>query len=295
MKTLKSNTIFFYLSFILIVLFSCQNADKKNKENIIGSFYSVFSDEDEDVLVTGESVETFSIDGTVVEKGEIIFTTITEDGDRISLQYDLSIQGKYEIINSYLVYDYDLDKIDLRPSSNQEFTQLYYLISDDLDFFINKHFLLALKEEMINGNKYKIVSIDKNSLVLANDEETIKSKRITPQDDKRNRVDSDTGTDFNSFIKKFTTDEDYQISHIEFPVSMAEHKEDWTFMDDNIIFEGTRKLNGWFFSGSFDFSENTCVYTLGYPESDLIYRFTFVKKGNKWMLVEAIDVLSLSE
>lgn len=275
---------FYCLLGLLLAMFtfqSCQNSDSKLKEQIVGSYYSVYTEDDEDFYISIESVDKFSSNGKVYEKSKITFTEASDDGSNVSFQYDISLEGVYEIKNSYLIYDYDLNNINIQPSATQETTSDEKLAPEHLDFYIKNHFLLALKEELINNTKSKIVYLDSKTLVIEDTDEQHTLKRIEKE--------VDSGLPFNDFIQKFANNLDYQISHIKFPISGAKTKEEWMFLDEGLIFKGEKIEQGQTLHGSFKIYSDKASYSLGYSESSLIFRLDFVKDGDTWMLVNYFD------
>ena len=98
-------------------------------------------------------------------------------------------------------------------------------------------------------------------------------------------VSSPKSDDFSSFIQKFTTDEKYQLEHINFPINSIESKDEWEFLGSNAIFNGIKKIEGTEFQGIFfNESDDEYFYQLGYPESETIFVITFTKMKGKWLL-----------
>jgi len=103
--------------------------------------------------------------------------------------------------------------------------------------------------------------------------------------------------DFIEFINKFSSNSSFQLEHIKFPLSNfgldkpAPSKDEWKFMSNNEIFEGSRKTqDNYEVVGRFEKEENNKIsYSLGYPESDNIYYMIFEKLNQDWYLVEYLD------
>jgi hypothetical protein len=93
--------------------------------------------------------------------------------------------------------------------------------------------------------------------------------------------------DFTSFISAFTSDEDYQLAHINFPLSSCPSKDQWTFLGTNDIFDGSKQIKGTEYQGIFSqISDSKYTYQFGLYESDTLFGITFTKSNGKWMLTE---------
>jgi len=129
-----------------------------------------------------------------------------------------------------------------------------------------------------------------------------------PEKSENDLSSSTKDEDFKTFIQKFTSDEEFQLSRIEFPLGYADSKEEWEFLDANDIFEGTSKKEPYtwgrsdeeiFFIGKFSKdSDNKYHYTRMFvlhsdsePDDDfyeLGFGLSFTKIDGEWMLTEII-------
>ncbi|NDV47903.1 DUF4348 domain-containing protein [Paludibacter sp. 221] len=105
--------------------------------------------------------------------------------------------------------------------------------------------------------------------------------------------------DFQDFIQKFTSDKNFQLSRIKFPLSSIKSKDEWEFLDANVIFEGTKILGsglneqgeevGYEFSGEF-IKKSDSKYFYSFYNSDFGETiFTFSKVEGQWMLTDDLD------
>ena len=159
------NQILFFSAIFSVLLFSaCTNRDEKLKKDIIGTYYYSLSEETDGVFVTIEGRETFKASGNVENKGTFVISIIEETGRKISLKYDLSVAGEYDIKNSYIIYDYDLNNIMIESQKDQ--TGIDKFIAEYLSSIFEEHLIPSLKQEMISNNESKIVELTESKLVI---------------------------------------------------------------------------------------------------------------------------------
>ncbi len=137
--------------------------------------------------------------------------------------------------------------------------------------------------KLLNGNFYFAES---GKPVISNANETTPNIKL-----------SNLPTDFVTFINKFASNKTFQIEHIRFPLSsfdlnvLTPTKDKWEFIDADNFFEGTRR-NKYDLEivGHFEKQGNNKInYTLGPPESEIIYNMTFERLNQNWYLVEYLD------
>lgn len=104
-------------------------------------------------------------------------------------------------------------------------------------------------------------------------------------------------SDFIDFIDNFSTNAQFQLSHVLFPLSNggletpAPTKEEWQFINEDYFFDGIKTSDdGAEFHGKFEIiNPNKISYGVGQPESEWIYYLVFQKIEGTWLLVEYID------
>lgn len=109
---------------------------------------------------------------------------------------------------------------------------------------------------------------------------------------------SDLPKDFIDFINEFSSNPEFQIANIEFPLENAgldipaPTKNKWKILTKEDIFDGTQKLEDGIniIQGKFIYeNKNYISYSLGFPESSIIYHLGFKKINDRWKLVEYFD------
>lgn len=130
------------------------------RTEIVGmySFSKTEEENDDDglVLITINGEIGFNSDGGfLLNGGTMIVTFIDEDGDGITAKYALWAWGKYEIKNSYIVYDIKIDDIEINliQTDNQQWSN-----------YLNDHFISQAKHEMFVDNKERILELNDNYL-----------------------------------------------------------------------------------------------------------------------------------
>ena len=158
----------FYLFFGFVLIgflsYSCTNNDENLKKNIVGTFYYSTTEEEDDVIVTIEAKETFKASGRVEDVGILTISTFDESTGKISLKYDIFITGEYNIKNSYLVYDYDINSIKIEPKKDQSYTEV--VIANYLFSMFEEHVIPAIKQELIENDESKIIELTERKLVV---------------------------------------------------------------------------------------------------------------------------------
>ena len=273
-------TIGIILLAISLIWLSTHNkmSDEQLKKEIVGSYsFAETDDSEEDYSFTINGTDVFKSNGVHESYGTMIMSFIDEDGDKSTLKYRYEIYGKYEIKKSYIIYDLKLENIGitLMQSDNREWSELM------------KDYILQMKHEMIVDNKEKILEL--NDKYLKTEEYSYGEKRTSTYIRLSFTTESE---DFATFIKTFVSDEKFQLERINFPLNSMQSKDEWFFLDSDIIFEGVREDTDSSFSGHFTKVSNyEYLYELGFSESDLIYRVSFTKINQKWMLTEFEDIL----
>jgi hypothetical protein len=105
-----------------------------------------------------------------------------------------------------------------------------------------------------------------------------------------------TPPDFVDFMDDFTSNKEFQLAGIKFPLSNSDvekpapSKDAWTFVERKLFFEGEQNDEGSVISGHFEtLKSNQIRYVVGYLESDVIFSMIFEKNNDKWMLVDYYD------
>ncbi|MDL2223176.1 hypothetical protein LJB98_03660 [Bacteroidales bacterium OttesenSCG-928-M11] len=158
---------------LVFVFNSCKKSDDRLKEEIIGGWsYSATEEDEEDNIsttVSAEGLTSFNADGTILDNSVVLMTCIDEFGDESFIKYEVEMQGKYNIQESYLTYSYDSESInlDLLETNNYEFSELFL-----------EYFLSLLKEEMSIEERSKILSLSKKQMILEGESDGVKETMI---------------------------------------------------------------------------------------------------------------------
>jgi len=169
------------LVFSLFWLNSCSYKDDKLRKNIIGTYYTVQNIEDENFLVSGDSYDTYSEDGTYLSIGKIQVLTTDEDLGSVNLKYTLSVMGKYRIENSKLLVDYDLNTFSIIYEGTDNVIIDFELIMYFQQFRkqLENIIISNLKEGMNKTDVYKIIELTSDKMVTVDSEgNKISSKRV---------------------------------------------------------------------------------------------------------------------
>lgn len=95
---------------------------------------------------------------------------------------------------------------------------------------------------------------------------------------------------FDNFISQFASNEDYQISHIKFPLTDYNSTEEWTRIPSNFFFSGKKTIKNKEYEGNYETYDDHVVYTV--VGSDMSYALTFELNDNKeWELTDFVKVL----
>lgn len=165
--------IIFYVS-VFAVLFSvvsCGNDDERIREEIIGSYRYTNEKESGVFSVTVEGVETFNDDGTV-EDESVLSMSISQEGlGEVTLLYRIETAGKYEIENSYIIYDYNsLENnisIELLSAEGSEGSESFI---EDVTSQLQSTFVADFKSRFENENAADIYELNEERLVILNPE-----------------------------------------------------------------------------------------------------------------------------
>lgn len=157
-----------------------------------------------------------------------------------------------------------------------------------LSDFINSQFSSSLMTIIFKNEEIKLFSR------IENPEDKEVSEKSNDQSFELNNFPSD----FVEFIGEFSTNADFQIEHIKFPLlnlgleKPTPIKEQWQFINEDSFFEGIEKSNdGTELHGHFEIiNPNKISYGLGIPESEWVFYLVFEKIDREWMLVEYMDL-----
>lgn len=153
----------------------------------------------------------------------------------------------------------------------------------------------TIKFNIVASNKFESRAAEYNFTIdNADGLENTMTKLI--RNNKANEVSSKTkNEDFESFIQKFTSDKEYQLSHIKFPLRLVKSKDKWEFLSTNDIFKGVKKQKDMGYRGAFEKeSDNKYRYTLymvfesDYLEDggELNFGIDFSKINGEWMVTD---------
>ena len=189
-----------------LLSFSCSNNDEQLRKNIVGSFFSVFTENDDEALISAESTETFFEDGKFKDVGTISFTMSGEDDELVKFIYSYLITGTYVVDGSHIVYDVDVNKgikFSLADASDMDYIDHFSIISDAM--------LSEMKKIYVENSKIKIVKLDKTHLVtLDSDGEETTAKRVAePVAISSNNNSKNSVTDIKYKLYPFTNTSDF--------------------------------------------------------------------------------------
>ncbi len=148
---------------VSLLSFKCSNGDEKLKEDIIGTFYYSFNEEDEDIMATVEGRETFDADGQVRDEWVMALSTFDEDMGKITMKYHLSLTGKYDIKESYLIYDYDINDLKIVPVNSNAANGREYV--EAFNSIMRDHMIPGIKQELMENYKVEIVELNDSRLI----------------------------------------------------------------------------------------------------------------------------------
>lgn len=208
------------------------------------------------------------------------------------------ISSGYTISYRVLVQDFEGERYTL-SASNYDSDRLSFNHSD-----AKKVYNILLKGGTV---KFKIYSDDilesEYSFTIDNadgfENAIIKLTGGSKPEKAENDVSSSTkNEDFKSFIQTFTSDKDFQLSRIKFPLNLVKSKDEWQFLGTNDIFEGVKTIKGSPLQGEFvKESENKYLYTLymvyllendngedEYDGGELLFGIIFSKIDGEWMV-----------
>ncbi len=170
--------LFNFYVLALTTFYSCYNNDAKLTAAIAGSFCTTESSYEDKTLKTAELCILFK-PGGLFEKKAIITATSTQTSiiGSLSIKFNISLSGKYNIKDSYLVYESNPNSLKIEPEKSA--SGLTEIINSSIQPFIKDHFIPAIKQAIIDEqtDSAKILELDDRKLVL----EIIKGKKIVYQ------------------------------------------------------------------------------------------------------------------
>lgn len=162
---MKKQILFFSAILIAFLFSSCaSNGDEKLKKDIIGTYYHSTMEENDGVIITVEGRETFKASGEIEDKGTLVISMFNEKAGKITLKYDISATGEYNIKNSHIIYDYNLDNIKIEPQKDQKGVDKSVI--KNVHSILEEHVIPAVKQDMINDNESQIIELTENKLVV---------------------------------------------------------------------------------------------------------------------------------
>jgi thiol-disulfide isomerase/thioredoxin len=149
--------IIFTAIVIINITKSSDKDDAQLRKEIVGAYsYVETDDSDEDVTITIDGTNVFKENGVCEETGTMIVTVFDEDGDKSTVKYKIEVFAKYEIKNSYIIYDFRMENIGITQiqSDNRELSK-----------YLKDHYIPQMKHEMVTGdNKEKIIELNEKFL-----------------------------------------------------------------------------------------------------------------------------------
>ncbi|OAV70987.1 hypothetical protein Barb4_00968 [Bacteroidales bacterium Barb4] len=157
----------------------CSLYDEQLKKDIVGTYsYSVTETVDEQFL-TVESKVSYK-NGILKENAVLTITIFDENIGKITLKYKASVEGTYDIKNSYLIGEYNANTMKFVPekskSSGNDYLHNY--MYENIQPIVEDHILPAMKQELLQGIGGKIVELDDNRLVLDGNGEQMIMQRV---------------------------------------------------------------------------------------------------------------------
>jgi hypothetical protein len=141
------------------------STDEQYRKSIVGSFLTVMTEQSDGMAMSIEGTNTYSENGRVEENGTLTLTIIGANAEKLTLKYKISVRGRYEIKDSYIICDYNVNSVDIQPVYTATTTEVekkaYALLEDQ--------FVPSVKESMINdSNNDKIIELNDSRLVTEN-------------------------------------------------------------------------------------------------------------------------------
>jgi hypothetical protein len=163
MKKLIFNVM---LAFCGILLFnSCNNNDDRLRKEIVGTWsYSDSEENEEDGIITivsANGTSTFKSNGTCKDDGIFTITYINDEGGQSNLKYKFDVKGKYEIQDSYIIYDYNPEDVNIKllESDNYNLSNLFA-----------EHYIPQLKRTIIESEDDKILELTGKRMKIESDD-----------------------------------------------------------------------------------------------------------------------------
>ncbi len=125
--------------------------------------------------MTIEAKETFKASGKLEDVGVLTISMFDESLGKISLKYDIFVAGEYDIKNSYLIYDYDLNSVKIEPQKAHGKEETF--VANYLFSILEEHIIPSMKQELVKNDKSKIIELTEKKLVIGSDEEQITFRR----------------------------------------------------------------------------------------------------------------------
>lgn len=168
---MRKTVLYVGLLGIFFSIVSCGNDDERLKKDIIGSFRYSNTNEATNFRISIDGIETFNGDGSVVDESMLSIIFSNEQLGETSLTYRMKYTGKYEIEDSYILYDYsgvdDAGNIELLSAEgakgNEEFVNE---LSDQLESTL----IRDIRERLTEENAADIYELDGEKLVILNPE-----------------------------------------------------------------------------------------------------------------------------
>ena len=170
---------------VFLGLLSCKNEDERIRKEIIGSFhYAIGREGNMGFSSVVEGIETFHEDGTVSDNSILTLKVLNERVGELLIRFEVELKGKYEINNSYIIYDYSDDdaiiNIEMLPVENAGDNEVFI---EELQAQITNNFVSSYKERMADANAANIYELNEENLVILNPEgEKIIKERVTDDD-----------------------------------------------------------------------------------------------------------------
>ena len=139
--------------------------DETLRKSIVGSYsYVETSDieEDEDYFsITKNGACVFRHDGIYEDSGTEIWSHIDEDGDKHTYRFSFNRYGKYEIRDSYIIYDLKPDNLEMVLTDIQTD---YPEIRRKMREYFNNHYIPRIKHAWMVDNTEEILECTDNHL-----------------------------------------------------------------------------------------------------------------------------------
>ncbi|GHT11256.1 hypothetical protein AGMMS4956_03980 [Bacteroidia bacterium] len=156
--------------FAILLLNGCALIDEQYKQDIVGtwSYYHYDYDDtqtDEKLLISVEGKISFTMGMRFKDISVATFTWRSEDYGEVKLKYQISINGTYDIKNTYLILNYFFNNLEFKQIKTAQNNYLidYYV----LDKWVRDNLPTVFQAELLKNSKGSIDEMTKNRMVVS--------------------------------------------------------------------------------------------------------------------------------